>query len=233
MRRSDNVFFFTLIDFLVQVAFFGLMLHVVQKAAEAELVKISKNEASAIDKLKKATGVSNLTELTDELSNLGPINNLKGTADFIAKAGGLAEIEKIQTAMNAAGGVDKINESLDRLRKYEGSGKPHCLPDKRDGKQIARPLATVIASDTNITFQESTAELTDVLKKLGRPFDAVKELSHADFKTTFAPVVQMFASCRHTLRFIETTNFVHARDSARFIFNLSIEKGSNVAAARP
>jgi len=233
VRHSDNVFFFTLIDFLVQVAFFGLMLHVVQRAAEAQVVKISKVDASAIDRLKKATGVSNMTELTDDLSNLGPIKELKGTADFIAKSGGAAGLKKMQSAVESAGGADKIAESLERLRKYEeGSGKPPCLYHVVNGKKTAKTIATVVASDATIKIQDSTSDLADVLKKVGRSFDSVKDLSHSDFRIAFAPLVQSDPSCRYTLRFIEATNFVHARDATRGIFYLNIEKSSIAAPAR-
>src|SRR4051794_2255230 len=123
MRRTDDVFFFTLIDFLVQVLFFGLLLFVVAKVKEqAAEMKLAK-ESAEVEKIKKATGISDLTELTDTLTRLAPITELKGTADFI----------------RSVGGIEKVKEGLDRLHKYdEGSGKPPCLFIVTDGKRTAR-----------------------------------------------------------------------------------------------
>ncbi len=78
--RRDDVFFFVLIDFLVQAIFFGLFIFVVYQA------DIKKKQAQSRDAVD-AAGVSDLTELTDELSRLAPLK-LKELNELIKKAGG-------------------------------------------------------------------------------------------------------------------------------------------------
>src|SRR5262245_962960 len=112
MRRTDDVFFFTLVDFLVQVFFFGLLLFVVAGVSKGEAERKLAKERQELEEIKRAAGVSNLTELTDFLTKMAPVNELRGTSEFISKMGG----------------VEKVKEALVKLQKYEeGSGKPPCL----------------------------------------------------------------------------------------------------------
>lgn len=225
MRRVDDVFFFTLIDFLVQVFFFGLLVFVVGRASQAEREEKHGQETKQIEDLKKAAGISNLTELTDSLTKLAPVSELKGVADFVRREGGLEKVKEATKVVADAGGISKIRENLDRLRKYEeGSGKPPCLFEWVNNKKVSRPLAVVVAGDASIRFESSSAELEGVLKRLGRTYDSVRELPLGEFKKTFGPMVQIQPDCRYTLHFIETTRLVDARDAARFAFYLNINK---------
>ncbi|MEI6335207.1 MAG: hypothetical protein WCS87_11640 [Methylococcaceae bacterium] len=223
MKRSDDVFFFTLIDFLVQVFFFGLLLYVLSQAAQIQAENARHEEEAKIQKLMNATGVSNLAELTDELSKLAPIKELKGVSDFINKAGGLDEAKRMHKVLEDAGGAEIITMRLAKLRKLEeGSGKPPCLFNVIGDKKVNKTLAVVVATDTKISFQSSNSDLEEVLRLLGYSYDSVKELSLHEFQKTFAPLLQKSPDCRYTLRFIENTHLVYARDSARFAFYLNI-----------
>jgi len=223
VKRSDDVFFFTLIDFLLQVSFFGLLLYVVAKnldvGAEHERAKREKQ----VEEVTRAAGVSNLTELTDLLTKLAPIRDLQGTADFIARAGGAEKVISKVALVDDAGGAENLERKLEKLRKLEeGTGRPPCLYDEVDGKKIVRPLATVVANDTHITFQQTSPELEKVLSMLGREFATVRELPLGEFRKTFSALVTKKPECRYTLTFREKTRFVDARDAARFAFYLSI-----------
>jgi hypothetical protein len=44
-----------------------------------------------------------------------------------------------------------------------------------------------------------------------------------EFRKAFAPLLLKKPDCRYTLRFVESTRFVYARDAARFAFYLNIE----------
>nr|WP_217346334.1 hypothetical protein [Noviherbaspirillum sp. L7-7A]MBV0880741.1 hypothetical protein [Noviherbaspirillum sp. L7-7A] len=224
MKRSDDVFFFTLIDFLLQVFFFGLVLYVVADSLQSELKAEREKKEEQVKKIINATGVSNLVELTDILTNLAPIKELKGTADFIDKAGG---IEKVMAAVNVAqqaGGAENISPKLDELRKLkEGFGKPPCLFSAVGDKKVPKPLATVVATDTSISFLGNSQDLEDVLKLVGRSYDSVRELPTAEFRKVFAPLLVAKPDCRYSLRFRENTRLVYARDAARFSFYLNIE----------
>jgi hypothetical protein len=139
---------------LLQVFFFGLVLYVLAQTAQIKSEKARKQEAAQIEKIKDAAGISNLTELTDLLTNLGPIDEFKGTADFISEAGGKERIRAAVKVAEQAGGAENIGPKLDKLRKLEeGAGKPPCLFNTIGDKKVAKPLGTVVASDTSISFR--------------------------------------------------------------------------------
>jgi len=225
LKDSDDVFFFTLIDFLLQVFFFGLLLFVVGQAGKAEDEERLRKERTQFDEVKKAAGVSNLAELTDYLTRLAPVKDLKGLADFITGAGGLDKAKETAKVVQDAGGPVKIKESLDKLRKLEeGTGRLPCIFTVVDGKRQAIPLATVVASETNIRFESNTPALTEVLSLLGRTFDSVRDLPLQEFRSAFGRLTQLKSDCRYTLRVIETTRFVDGRDAVSSAFLHSITR---------
>jgi hypothetical protein len=245
MKHNNDVYFITLIDLLVQIVFLGLLLFVVAKAGEAERDAEPKVDQGAVERLLKATGVSNLTELTDELSKLAPIKELKGTADFIQRAGGPAAANQLVEAAQRAGGAQQVQATIQEgevVRKLvdqaggveklaaivkkaeEGSGKPPCLYTTDGGKKTVKPLATVIADNTDIAFEETTPDLEQVLALLGTSFSSVQKVSFATFSTAFSAITRLKPECRYTLRLVERTNLVHARDAAGKVFYLSIIK---------
>jgi hypothetical protein len=248
MKQSNDVFFLTLIDFLIQTFFFGLLLYVLVKASAANEIRERKQQTASMEILLQKLGVSSITELTDELTKLAPLKQLQGMSEFIQstenvdearkaaelirQAGGaekfIQETEQDRQAaqlVNTAGGTTALNEKLAKLKKLEeGSGKPPCLYTEVGDRKNVKPLATVIATDGNISFNESNPELEEVLKMIGRPFQSVRSLSLEEFASAFSPITQKKPDCRYTLRFIEKTSLVHARDAARFAFYLNISK---------
>lgn len=245
MKRNNDVYFVTLIDLLIQIVFLGLLLYVVSKAAESTKEAQQQSDRLSVERLLKATGVSNLTELTDELSKLAPVKELKGTADFIKRAGGLIaanqlintaqqsggaakleaamhEAEAARVLVDRAGGIEKVSAII--KKSEEGSGKPPCLFTADGGKKSPKTLATVSADDTEISFEGTNSELDAVLALLGKSYPSVQKLSFSAFSSTFSALPRIKPECRYTLRFIERTNLVHARDAARFAFYLNIGK---------
>jgi hypothetical protein len=238
MKRNNDVYFITLIDLLIQIVFLGLLLYVVAKAGESEKEAQHKSDSESVARLLKATGVSNLTELTDELSKLAPIQELKGTADFIARAGGVnaagellktaqqsggaAKLEAARVLVDRAGGIDKAAAIIKKFE--EGSGKPPCLFTAEKANKSPKVLATISADDTDISFEGTNAELENVLALLGKSYGAVQKLSFQAFASTFSALPRLKPECRYTLRLIERTELVHARDAARFAFYLNISK---------
>ena len=224
MKRSDDVFFFTLIDFLLQVFFFGLLLYVFAQHIEKSKATGRQTQEQEIEKLKKATGVSNLTELTDMLTNLAPLDQLRGTSDFLTRTAGLKNAASAFDAVEDAGGVDALAAKLDKLRRLEdGTGKPPCLFSMVNDKKVVKYLAIVTATDTHITFDSETPELTEVLRLLDHRFSSIQGLTLAEFRRAFSGLAAKRPECRYTLRFREQTQLVHARDAARFAFYLNIE----------
>lgn len=205
MRRRDDVFFFTLIDLLVQVLFFGLFLFTaVQVGRERSEKKLSVDQ-SEIVKLKEWAGVSNITELTDEVTKLVPFKDLQGVSAIVRDSGGTA----------------KLQEKIVRLQKLDqGTGKPSCLGMNPQGSPI--PLATLIAEDAVIRIESNTPELQQVLAMVGADFSAVAEMNLEDFARTFAPVPKKRPDCRYTVRLVEKTSLVYARDTIGSVFYHSL-----------
>jgi len=248
MKRNNDIYFITLIDLLVQMLFLGLLLYVVAKAGSEKEQRRQEKESEAVQRLLKASGVSNITELTDELTKLAPLNELKGTADFITRAGGVTAANKMLDATKQAGGVNQLRTALqdakamhglvervggiDKIdaivKKYEeGSGKPPCLFDLTNGKKSVRSLATVVADDSAITFDGTNPDLEAVLAALGTSYSAVQHLTFSEFSAIFSKLTKIKPECRYTLHMVERTDLVHARDAARFAFYLQITKQRN------
>jgi membrane-associated protease RseP (regulator of RpoE activity) len=216
MRRSDDVFFFTLIDFLLQVFFFGLLLFVVGQSLQKEKESVYHTEQQEVERLKKTAGVTNITELTDALTKMAPLKELRGTSDFMQRNGGIKNVEAAVNAASAAGGVDKVaslasdlKATTERLAKVEGWGKVSCIPNVTvNGKIQPKSIATVFVSDKSIRLEEPTPEMHAVLQSLGLEFESVRELGLAEFRKTFSSLIAKHPECRYFLRVITQTQFL-------------------------
>lgn len=200
MKQNDDVFFFTLIDFLVQVLFFGLFLFVALQTIRDKAEEKQNADSANIKRMEDWAGVSNLTQLSDLLTKLAPPSELHS----------LGEIAR------AAGGKEALAKKIEKLRKIEeGVDKPSCLVTSEGHTAI---LATVIADDNTLRFEAPTPELNTVLSTLGTNFNAIRELPLATFAEIFAPLTQIRPDCRYTVRLIENTRFVDARDALGGVF---------------
>jgi hypothetical protein len=216
MRRSDDVFFFTLIDFLLQVFFFGLLLFVVAQTLSSEDEANREKETVERDKLLKATGVSSLTELTDMLTKMVPLDKMRGDSEFIARNGGQEAVAEAVKAANAAGGAQKVAEMQGqveamskRLAQLEGWGKVSCIPNiVVNGKLQPKSIATVVVADEGITLQNLQPEMDQLLRRHGLEFSAVQQLSMSEFRRTFAPVVAQQPECRYFLSVVTRTRYL-------------------------
>jgi hypothetical protein len=215
MKRSDDVFFFTLIDFLLQVTFFGLFLFVVGQAIKSESEKTREQQAEEAAKLLEATGISSIAELTDLLTKMVPLDKLRGTADFLARTGGDAALQDLLKAAEAAGGAEQLaklseeNTALsERVAKLEGWAKPSCLPNVViDGKLQPKVIATAVVEDNRITIESPQSEFNELLARHGLEFAAVQTLTLERFRATFAPVVASQPSCRYFLTLRRETKY--------------------------
>jgi membrane-associated protease RseP (regulator of RpoE activity) len=216
MRRSDDVFFFTLIDFLLQVFFFGLLLFVVAQTLRSEEEGNREKEIAERDKLLKTTGVSSLTELTDMLTKMVPLDQLRGDSEFIARNGGQEAVAEAVKASNSAGGAQKVNEMQGqveamskRLAQLEGWGKVSCIPNiVVNGKLQPKSIATVVVTDDGISLEDPQPEMEGLLQRHGLDFSAVQRLSLPEFRRTFAPVVSKQPECRYFLNVVTRTRYL-------------------------
>jgi hypothetical protein len=207
MKRADDVFFFTLIDFLLQIFFFGLLLFVVGKAADARTEVRRGLEAQQIDELTKAVGVSNLTELLDYLTKLVPLEHLQGTADFMESVGGPDQARAMTKMIQDAGGLDVVRE---KLRKYDNAyGLPPCLTDMVKGRAVPRTLAVVRVDDDLIEIERSSPDLERLLAQMGTDLAAVQKLAPEDFKNRFAGLKNNSPACRYFVEMKITTKFIN------------------------
>lgn len=208
--RRDDVFFFVLIDFLVQIIFFGLFIFVIY---QAQIRNDEKKSKEAVD----AAGVSDLTELTDELSRLAPVK-LKELNDLIKQAGGAEKVETLLRRANEEGGAQASVARLDKLRRLEGADKPACLVDEKTRQPL--PLLTVLARGRTLTVIDRAPQLAQVLPELSGA--GPQTYSPEAFQQVFRPLLSRKPDCRYFIKFQERTELVAPRRAAGQIFYLMV-----------
>jgi hypothetical protein len=222
LKRSDNVFLLTLVDFLIQIIFFGLLVFVY--FAETEQRNRADYSPKQVKTAIDAAGVSNIVELNDELSKLAPVR-LKGLNERLGTTRQDADLANAAQAIAKLGGIAKLPDALARLAKLEqGSDKPPCLYELSGTKKQAKTLASAIGGASTITFQSETPELARLLQSRGLDYAQVRSLTLPQFRRLFSRVITAEPSCRYTLEFRETTRLVDARDTAGQIFYLKVRR---------
>lgn len=224
MQRSDNVFMLTLVDFLVQVIFFGVFVFVIYQNMESTRRQKMAEAEKDLDAVYDAAGVSNIIELNDELGKLAPVG-LKGFNTIWGKQGGGGQVAEVKSIIEKAGGPAGLKSKLGRLAKLEqGLGKPPCLSQIREGKREVIPIATVVATASTITFSANTPELQRLLDRLGLNYDQVRSMGLAQFRRTFHRVIELQPDCRYSLVFREMSRLVDPRDAVDDYFYLMIRR---------
>jgi hypothetical protein len=221
-RSSDNVFLLTLVDFLIQIIFFGLLVFVVWQAVLNRGAE-KRYDPQDVKDAVEAAGVSDLKELVDELSRLAPVR-LKGMNDTLGNATP-EQIRQARAAIEQAGGAQGLPTAMQKLAKLEqGSDKPPCIFDVVNGQRKARVLATAVGSANAISFTGPTPELTKLLAEVGISYSAVQSVSARSFPGVFRPVLQKYPACRFTIVLRETTSMVTARDAAQQVFYTALRR---------
>lgn len=221
MKRDDSVFFFTLVDFLVTTLFFGLVLYAMAGDASAATVTKNNEEAFAVKRIVGATGVSDLTELTDRLTRLGPIKDIEQTKAYVDSTGGLVKLQEIQALVRAAGGLDSLSVAMVKLRRQEGYGKPPCrFVMGSDGRKSPTDIARARATDSTISLITRFPAFDSLVTKLGIVLPPGGVFTLSEFRREFARIPEMEPNCRYWIEFVEQTRYVDARDSAYTAFSL-------------
>lgn len=207
MKQSDDVFFFTLIDFLVQVFFFGLLLFVVNQAVSAKKEVQRQQEAQSLNSVMKAAGVSSITELQDYLTKLAPLHTLQGTADFINRLGGTEKVKEAMALVTASGGVEQVKL---KVKKYdEAYGLPPCLKDEVNGRTVPRTLAVLRVEDSAIEILRASPDLNRLLVEAGLNALDSTRMSLDEFRSRFAPLKARSPSCAHFVEVKVATQFIN------------------------
>ena len=205
VRQSEHVLYITLIDFLLQLLFLGMVISVIyaisqQEEATAFDPAVAKDAIEAMQKVKNLTGISNLTELTDELTRLGPLQQAGKNVDSWIN---------IADAVKNVGGIDTAKKIL---VKQAGQGLPSCLPNK------AR-LATFHAYPDHIDLGiHDSKEFGALLTKIGLQKANVERISTREFPTVFKQVKAHYPDCRFNVDLIEHSFDTRPRDSVRQAF---------------
>ena len=210
MKQSEHVLYITLIDFLLQLLFLGLVVGVVYAFAQDEADKFDpikgKEAQEQIEKIRKATGISDITKLTDEFTRLGPLQPVIRNAS-IGKA--------MTPDVDSVGGVDKALEILQKYVKVMGSGKPSCLPN-------SEILADFKAYKDHIEISRTTDQLKKLLVKLKLEESEVASLSLSSFNSTFKPVAAAYPDCIYIVKIFEFSHDTRPRDAFSPMFRRSI-----------
>jgi hypothetical protein len=208
MRQSEHVLYITLVDFLLQLLFLGLVISVIYAIAQRDdAAKLDPKQArdaiESMTEIKKLTGVSDITVLTDELTRLGPLQSAARHAelgreveDVVAEAGGLEAAKRVLT--------DQISK--------RGQGKPSCLEN-------GAKLATFHAYPDRIELgQPLTKEMVSLLSRMGLTNSRVSQLSLREFRAIFEQVKRIEPDCRYNVEVVEHSFDTRPRDTVRTAF---------------
>lgn len=159
MRQSEHVLYITLVDFLLQLLFLGMVISVIYSSIQPDPEETQSNK-TFIEKVKKTTGISDLTVLTDLLTRLGPLNQAPTNLELG---------RDLEDAVKKVGGKNEALNLLNAAAK-KGQGRPSCLEN-------GEKLATFHAYSDRIELQMPISnEMTSLLKSLGLSIDSVSKL---------------------------------------------------------
>jgi hypothetical protein len=207
MKQSEHVLYITLIDFLLQLLFLGLVIGVIYSAHQPTKEELSESKKidSAFKKIKELTGISDLTVLTDELTRLGPLKEAAKNA---------SQFEKIKPSIDKLGGVEEAEKVLKSELGKKGQGLPSCLTN---GERVATFDAY---SDKIVVSPSYSSEFAKLLTELGIPKEKITSLSLREFREIFYPVISRNKKyeCVYHINLIEHSFDTRPRDAFIAIF---------------
>jgi hypothetical protein len=209
VRQSEHILYITLIDFLLQILFLGMVISVIYAATidtevEDNSVKNVNTSQENLLKIQKLTGISNITELTDVLTRLGPLKQASTDREAL---------EKISSEVNKVGGLDAAKKILaDHAAVSAGQGSKSCLPNK------ARIATFHVYRDRIELGSFDAKEFSELLTKLNLTKEKVQRLSLSEFTKTFSQVKTLFPDCKFNIDVIEHSFDTRPRDVIRPIF---------------
>jgi hypothetical protein len=193
MRQSEHVLYITLVDFLLQLVFLGLIIGVIYAVA----AKGDQDELNKVEEIKKLMGTSDLTRLTDDLTRLAPLQ---------------ATSREIASAISSVGGIEKARKILDdHANNQLGQGHVSCL-------QNSEIVTTLDAFEDHIDVRSPyTPKFKELLSeiKVNSPISAMPLDA---FKATFAPLLIHYPGCRFNVKLVEHSHDSRPRDAVNHIF---------------
>lgn len=216
-KRTGQALYITLIDFLIQLIFLGLVIGVVYSIGEQEKqvdrgtdTEKIKSLEKTLGEIKKTSGISDITILTDQLTRLGPLSEVEKRADIG---------RQLESSISEAGGIKNAKRLIDE-QIQKGQGKPSCLANQQK-------VATVHAYEERLEISgDLSADLLKLLNELNVKPAKVKSMSFQDFSSIFRPVLNLYSDCRFNITVVEYTPYKKPRDVVRqFFYTTPIDAG--------
>jgi hypothetical protein len=211
-NRSDSIIYLTLVDFLIQLIFFGMFLIVAFYPSRSQ-------EEPTLKPVFKHYGVP-ILEGFGELINAENVPLFQQLAKFIENRKDLTDLVE---ALKRAGSVKRLLEGAkiiqeaggtEAARKRLGVGRPSCLKDKAS-------LMTLIAHDDFIEIRSITEEGQRVFGELNLNVVGGSRFSFGDFTSHFKSLIQQKIDdepCVHFVRYERETKLEAPRLAVDKIF---------------
>lgn len=237
-KSEDPIIYFTLIDFLVQLIFFGLFIFVAYKLVEREDPSLTPQYPSVpiINELGpyvSADAARDLVAIIKKIYNDGrgaetlekllnflrladkPIKTLSACLEQpqICQAV-VTRCEKYPSSCRALGTMS--DDSFKTIGIDKGAGKPHCAVKDR----ILFTLTSNRSSDgLNFQISDVSPEAEDALSTVGVQIANNTQLSPLEFSARFLPLTKK--ECQHTIRYVDKVNSLEAYKTVNSYFFLS------------
>ena len=217
MKRNDTVFFFVLVDFFLQLSFLGVIFFAMDRppvltVSEARLS--DQEKVNQFDSLTNLTGISDLVELTDQLTRLIPADSSRGGAL-------ISIIASLRRVTSDAGGVDSVIGAMARLRKLEtGSGKPPCRYTFAGARRVSVSVAGATLTDSAVVFQPPSAQFASLLDSIGVSLRRDRRYSLPEFRRVFTGLRRLHPECLYRLDARLETGLLAPVDAAWSAFSV-------------
>lgn len=237
-KSEDPIIYFTLIDFLVQLIFFGLFIFVAYQLVERKDPTLAPQYPSVpivneLGPYVSADAARDLVAIIKKIYEDGRgAETLKKLLNFLRLADKpintlnicfkqpqlcqavVVRCEKHPDSCRALSTIpdDKFaNIGIDK-----GAGKPHCAVKDR----ILFTLTSTRSSDrVNFQISDVSPEAEDALSSVGIQIDNNMQLSPIEFSARFLPLTKKV--CQYTIRYDDKVNSLDAYKTVNSYFFLS------------
>ncbi len=173
LKRKDNFFLFTLIDFLLQTIFVGLFVFFLSIQNSEQGIP-----GSLIQKIKKA-GVAQVAELIDTANKLVPLDRLQELVKILNEFKSLEDLKSaldVSRKLGEEGVKDILNAPKEKLEKMLGNlrGTPPCFKTEKGAPDY---LFRISGYDGYYKISGITKSGNEVIQKTGITLIENKEIS--------------------------------------------------------
>ena len=197
-KRTDNIFFLVLVDFFLQVIVLGLVIYAAtNKRTTPNHSADMARRIAQLDSLKRRTGISDLTTLTDILTRLVPAESARGSAS-------LAMMDTLSVTVAAHGGIGGTLEDIKRLETYEVGAHP-CVSKTVGGRVRAVAVAEGILSDTSLRLTQIDDTLERAFRAAGIDVRPGRDVPIGIWPHEFGRLRRVEPNCSFLIEVVERT----------------------------